>query len=78
VALVGVPDEAYGEVPVAVVKTESGSTLDTEQVQDYLTDKVAGFKIPRRVELVDDFPMTESGKIQKFKLKEQLSDEEPL
>jgi fatty-acyl-CoA synthase len=77
VALVGVPDETYGEVPVAVVKTESGSTLDTEQVQDYLTDKVAGFKIPRRVELVDDFPMTESGKIQKFKLKEQLSDEEP-
>ena len=74
----GVPDEAYGEVPVAVIKTESDSTLNTEQVRDYLTDKVAGFKIPRRVELVDDFPMTESGKIQKFKLKEQLSEEEPL
>jgi fatty-acyl-CoA synthase len=77
VALVGVPDEAYGEVPVAVVKTEPDSALDIEQVRDYLTDKVAGFKIPRRVEFVDDFPMTESGKIQKFKLKEQLLEEEP-
>jgi acyl-CoA synthetase (AMP-forming)/AMP-acid ligase II len=76
VALVGVPDEAYGEVPVAVVKTKPGSALDTEQMREYLGDKVAGFKIPRRVEIIDDFPMTESGKVQKFKLREQLLGEE--
>lgn len=76
VALVGVPDEDYGEIPVAVIETGAGSTVGIEQVRDYLSDRVAGFKIPRRVELVDDFPMTESGKIQKFKLRERLSEDE--
>lgn len=76
VALVGVPDETYGEVPVAVVETRPGSMLDAEEVRGYLDGKVAGFKIPRRVEEVEDFPMTESGKIQKFRLRERLLERE--
>jgi fatty-acyl-CoA synthase len=76
VALVGVPDETYGETPVAVVKAKPGSALSVEEVRDYLGGKVAGFKIPRRVEHVDDFPVTESGKIQKFRLREWILGEE--
>lgn len=76
VALVGMPDETYGEVPVAVVRTRTGRTLDAEEVREYLGDRVAGFKIPRRVEEVEDFPMTESGKLQKFRLKERLLERE--
>lgn len=72
VALVGVPDETYGEVPVAVVRTRQGSSLGVEEVREYLGGRVAGFKIPRRVEEVDEFPMTESGKLQKFRLRERL------
>jgi fatty-acyl-CoA synthase len=76
VALVGMPDETYGEVPVAVMRTRPGSSLDVEEVRQYLAGKVAGFKIPRRVEEVDEFPMTESGKIQKFRVRERLLDGE--
>lgn len=76
VALVGMPDETYGEIPVAVVRTRPGRTLDVEEVRGYLAGKVAGFKIPRRVEEVDDFPMTESGKLQRFRLREQLLERE--
>jgi acyl-CoA synthetase (AMP-forming)/AMP-acid ligase II len=76
VALVGMPDETYGEVPVAVMRTRPGSSLDAEEVREYLAGKVAGFKIPRRVEEVDEFPMTESGKIQKFRVRERLLDRE--
>lgn len=75
VALVSIPDDTYGEVPIAIVKTKSGSTLGTEEVRDYLSGRVAGFKIPRRTEIVDHFPMTESGKIQKLKLREQISEQ---
>ena len=76
VALIGIPDETYGEVPVAAVRTRPGLSLDAGEVRDYLGDKVAGFKIPRRVEIVDGFPMTESGKIQKFRLRERLLEKE--
>ncbi len=76
VALVGMPDETYGEVPVAVVRTRPGCALSVEEVREYLGSKVAGFKIPRRVEEVDEFPMTESGKLQKFRLRERLLERE--
>ena len=76
VALIGMPDETYGEVPVAVVRSRPDSSLDVEEVRQYLAGKVAGFKIPRRVEEVDEFPMTESGKIQKFRVRERLLDRE--
>jgi fatty-acyl-CoA synthase len=73
VALVGAPDPKYGEIPVAFVKKKSGAELTLEQIKEYLQGKVAGFKIPKKLILVEQFPMTESGKIQKNKLKEQLA-----
>jgi acyl-CoA synthetase (AMP-forming)/AMP-acid ligase II len=76
VALVGMPDETCGEVPVAIIRTRPGSSLDVEEVLQYLAGKVAGFKIPRRLEKVEEFPMTESGKVQKFRLRERLLERE--
>lgn len=74
VALIGLPDSKYGEIPVAIVKVKSGIKLTLELIVNYLKGKVAGFKIPKKLILVDDFPMTESGKIQKNKLKDQIID----
>lgn len=74
VSLVGMPDETYGEIPVAVIRSRPGSELGVEEVREYLSGRVAGFKIPRRVEEVEEFPMTESGKVQKFRLREQVLD----
>ncbi|MDN5696416.1 MAG: hypothetical protein L0G70_00395, partial [Rubrobacter sp.] len=59
---------------VAVIRSRPGSELGVEEVREYLSGRVAGFKIPRRVEEVEEFPMTESGKVQKFRLREQVLD----
>jgi fatty-acyl-CoA synthase len=71
VAVVGVPDERLAEVPVAFVIKEGGAELSEEDVLDCLRNRIARFKIPRRVFFVDAFPMTGSGKIQKYLLREQ-------
>ncbi len=64
-AVVGVPDERWGEVGRAFVVLREGFSLDGEAVRDFLNDKVGRFKIPRYVEFVDALPKTASGKIQK-------------
>lgn len=72
-AVVGIPNGTYGEIPVAVVrKKEHPAALTEEEVIRYLKDKLAHFKVPRHVHFVPEFPMTESGKIQKYKLQESL------
>jgi fatty-acyl-CoA synthase len=70
VQVVGVPDERYGEQVCAWVIPKSGSTLSTEGVRDFCQGQIAHFKIPRYVRIVDAFPMTVTGKIQKFKMRE--------
>ena len=70
VAVVGLPDVRLGEVAVAYVECRAGSTLDEETVLGHCRGKVASFKLPRHVVFIDGFPMTESGKIQKAKLRE--------
>jgi len=47
-------------------------SIDPQEVVDYCTGVIANFKVPRYVEIVDEFPMTQSGKIQKFRLREML------
>ena len=71
VAVVGMPDERLAEVPVAFVIKEAGVALTEQDVLDCVRNRIARFKIPRRVFFVDSFPMTGSGKIQKFLLREQ-------
>jgi len=69
VAVVGVPDPRLAEVPVAFVIPEPGATLSEADVIAVCRGRIASFKIPRRVFFVDSFPMTGSGKIQKYLLR---------
>jgi len=70
VQVVGLPDEKYGEIVGACIILEEGAELTEEDVRDYARTKIARFKVPKHVFFVDEFPLTASGKIQKYKLKE--------
>ena len=70
VQVIGVPDERYGEQLMAWVIPRAGAKLTEDAVRDYCRDKIAHFKIPRYVKFVDSFPMTVTGKVQKFKMRE--------
>jgi fatty-acyl-CoA synthase len=71
VEVAGIPDEKYGEIVGAFIKLKNGKTLTQEDVQEFCRGRVSRYKIPRHVIFVDDFPKTASGKIQKYKLREQ-------
>ena len=67
VSIVGVPDPVMGEAVMAFVIPTAGETLEAEEVADFARGKIANFKVPRYVEIVESFPLTGSGKVQKFK-----------
>jgi fatty-acyl-CoA synthase len=71
VQVVGVPDPRYGEEIMAWVRLRQGATLSVEELREYCAGRIAHFKVPRYVRVVDEFPMTVTGKIQKYKLREQ-------
>ncbi|MEN6342883.1 MAG: AMP-binding protein [Methanospirillum sp.] len=71
VYIIGVPDEKYGEELMAWVALKEGEMATPEEIRAFCVGKIAHFKIPRYVKFVDDFPMSVSGKIQKFKMREQ-------
>lgn len=71
IQVVGVPDPKYGEQVLACIRVKPGEALTEEEVLEYCHGKIARFKIPRYIQVVDEYPMTASGKIQKFKLREQ-------
>jgi fatty-acyl-CoA synthase len=71
VQVVGVPDERYGEAVVAFVRPEAGARVDEDALRAHCRERIAHFKIPRDVHFVAEFPMTVTGKVQKFKLREQ-------
>lgn len=70
VQVVGVPDPKYGEELMAWVILKDGEQLQPEELRDYCKGKISHHKIPRYIELTKEYPMTASGKIQKFKLRE--------
>jgi fatty-acyl-CoA synthase len=70
VYVVGVPDRKYGEELCAWVKVRQGLTLTEQEVKDFCKGKIAHYKIPRYVIFVDEFPMGVTGKIQKFRMRE--------
>jgi fatty-acyl-CoA synthase len=70
VQVIGVPDARYGEELCAWVKLRPGAAIDAEQVREFCTGKIAHYKIPRYVRVTEDFPMTVTGKVQKFKMRE--------
>ncbi len=70
VQVIGVPDVKYGEELCAWVKLRPGSELSIDELREYCTGKIAHFKIPRYLRVTDEFPMTVTGKVQKFKMRE--------
>ena len=70
VQVVGVPDLKYGEELCAWIRLRPGQELTAEQVREYCQGKIAHYKIPRYVRFTADFPMTVTGKVQKFKMRE--------
>ncbi len=74
-AVVGVPDEKFGEELCAWIKLKSGAKATDEEIQGFCRDKLAHFKVPRYIRFVDSFPQTVTGKIQKFRIREIMEQE---
>ena len=72
-AVVGVPDDRMGEVGVAFVITRPGCTVDTAELIAWSRERMANYKVPRRVEVVDALPLNASGKVLKYELRERAS-----
>ncbi|MCX6044775.1 MAG: AMP-binding protein [Chloroflexi bacterium] len=66
IQVIGLPDEKYGEEIMAWVKLKPGQTATVDEIRDFCRGKIAYYKVPRYVKFVDTFPMTVTGKIQKF------------
>ena len=72
VQVTGVPDEKYGEEAAAWIILKEGQTATEEEIREFCQGKISRYKIPRYIFFVDSYPMTASGKIQKFKLRERF------
>jgi len=75
VQVIGVPDPKYGEELCAWVKPRPGVTVTAEEIRDFCKGQIAHYKVPRYVKFVDGFPMTVTGKIQKYLMREQMKKE---
>ncbi|MDZ4170981.1 MAG: AMP-binding protein, partial [Methanobacteriaceae archaeon] len=74
VQVIGIPDEKYGELVGAFIIREENTDIKEEDVQDYSIERIARYKVPKHVFFVDEFPLTVSGKVMKFKLREMASE----
>jgi acyl-CoA synthetase (AMP-forming)/AMP-acid ligase II len=72
VAVIGVPDDRYGEVCCAYVRLADGQALGLDELRLLLAGRIARYKIPAHLRVLDELPLTPSGKVQKFKLKERF------
>jgi fatty-acyl-CoA synthase len=72
VQVVGIPCPKYGEQVAAWIQLEQGSTLTEDEILSFCASKIAHFKIPKLIQIVDEFPMTVTGKVQKFKIRETI------
>jgi fatty-acyl-CoA synthase len=75
VQVIGIPDERYGEELMAWVIARESATVTADGVRDFCRERIAHYKIPRYVKLVDSFPMTVTGKVQKYKMREAAIEE---
>ncbi len=73
-AVVGLPDERWGELVTALVVPREGMDIEAAELEAFCRERLAGFKVPRRVEVVDELPRNPMGKVQKFKIIEELGD----
>jgi fatty-acyl-CoA synthase len=70
-AVFGIPDEKYGEAVVAWIRLNEGETADADEIRQFCNEQIAYYKVPKHIVIVDEFPMTVTGKIQKFKMREK-------
>ena len=75
VQCVGVPDPKYGEELCACIILRPGATADAEEIREFCRGQIAHYKIPRYVKFIESFPMTVTGKIQKYLLRKQMAEE---
>ncbi|HEX3573784.1 MAG TPA: AMP-binding protein [Rhodopila sp.] len=75
VQVFGVPDSRYGEELCAWIKPRAGATLTEDDVKAFCKDQIAHYKIPRYVRFVDEFPMTVTGKMQKYLMRARMTEE---
>ncbi len=75
VQVIGVPDERYGEELMAWIIPRPGTALTDDTVRQFCDGQIARYKIPRYIKFVDSFPMTVTGKVQKFKMRETAIEE---
>lgn len=71
VQVFGVPDHRFGEELCAWIKVRGGESLTADEVRDFCRDQIAHYKVPRNIRFVDEFPMTVTGKVQKFVMREE-------
>ena len=70
VQVIGVPDAKYGEEIMAWVRARDGATLSNADVAEFCKGKIAHYKVPRYVHVTEEFPMTVTGKVQKYLMRE--------
>ena len=75
VQVIGLPDPKYGEEIMAWVKVKSGEQVTAEELKEFCKGQIAHYKVPRYFKFVDTFPMTVTGKIMKFQMREQSTEE---
>jgi fatty-acyl-CoA synthase len=75
VQVIGVPSERYGEEVMAWVRLREGAAVTGDQLTEHCRGRIAGFKVPRYWKFVDEFPMTVTGKVQKFRMREAAVEE---
>ncbi len=75
VSVFGVPDKKYGEEICVWIRLKSGTDMTGDEIKDFCKEQIAHYKVPRYVKFVDEFPMTVTGKIQKFIMREKMMEE---
>ncbi|GEM75761.1 AMP-binding protein [Vibrio sagamiensis] len=76
VAIFGVTDDYYGERVCAWVKVAQGYEISEQDIKNYLSERIAHFKVPSLIRFVDEFPLTVTGKLQKYKMRESMESEQ--
>jgi fatty-acyl-CoA synthase len=72
--VIGIPDEFYGEQVMAWIQLHTGETVTEEEIRSYCRDRLAHFKVPAVIRFVEAFPMTVTGKLQKFRMREMAAE----
>jgi fatty-acyl-CoA synthase len=75
VQVFGVPDPKYGEQLCAWIRVQAGQALDEAEIRAFCAGRIAHYKVPQHIRFVDAFPMTVTGKVQKFIMRQQMMDE---